>query len=361
MWEGLDLRLNVRFRKAVKKLVGSAPNERKMPAPRLLDGLNDVSPLESLAWHRDPYTTPADPFEVSLKNATYDAASNRLVIRSEPVQVSGQSVALLKFIKAEPNGKPREVRLTARHFDKATQSFGGPEITVIAQESSIQPKVGKTENSIPMTTVKGISENPMNEEGWYAYGTLNSDGTYKLESLEPRSVMRVGATQKYIQGKEAALKFFEKQQWDEATIVKEKGTVRKTLVEPAGAADFNSQKELWLKDKGNQRFLVLNLFGWWKWNGQLERDSIIKLGHVALGVAKIVVDPFTGEDRFEIEYKQVYGANNEDIAAGSMTWAHYMGNLERGWMYTRPISDILVRFPEFSRSYQGVAKPRHMV
>jgi predicted Abi (CAAX) family protease len=55
--------------------------------------------------------------------------------------------------------------------------------------------------------------------------------------------------------------------------------------------------------------------------------------------------------RFAIEYKQVYAHNRESIVAGSHTYHSYMGNLERGWMYTLPVSDVLIRSPLLYSTY----------
>ena len=44
-----------------------------------------------------------------------------------------------------------------------------------------------------------------------------------------------------------------------------------------------------------------------------------------------------------LRYHQIYANNPNGIVAGSQDWSAYMGNLQRGWLGTRPVSDVLVR------------------
>jgi len=69
-------------------------------------------------------------------------------------------------------------------------------------------------------------------------------------------------------------------------------------------------------------------------------------GHFAFGMAQVVRCPFTRELRWDLEYRQVYAHNREGVVSGSMKWHAYSGSLKRGWMYTIPISDTVVRIPE---------------
>jgi predicted Abi (CAAX) family protease len=66
-------------------------------------------------------------------------------------------------------------------------------------------------------------------------------------------------------------------------------------------------------------------------------------GHFAFGQATVIADPFTGEPRFALRYHQIYANNPNGIVAGSQDWSAFMGNLQRGWMGTRPVSDVLVQ------------------
>ena len=57
----------------------------------------------------------------------------------------------------------------------------------------------------------------------------------------------------------------------------------------------------------------------------------------------MIVDPFGGEPRFDLRYRQIYANNPDGIVAGSQEWSAWSGNLQRGWLGLRPISDVLVR------------------
>jgi hypothetical protein len=66
-------------------------------------------------------------------------------------------------------------------------------------------------------------------------------------------------------------------------------------------------------------------------------------GHFAFGEAEVIADPFGGEPRFDLRYHQIYANNPDGIVAGSQEWSAWSGNLQRGWLGLRPISDVLVR------------------
>ena len=77
------------------------------------------------------------------------------------------------------------------------------------------------------------------------------------------------------------------------------------------------------------------------------------LGHFAFGLAEVVKDPFTGEAKFDVEYKQIYAHNVGGIISGSQQWQAYMGDTRRGLMYDRPVSDSFVKVPELFDDSKG--------
>jgi len=82
-------------------------------------------------------------------------------------------------------------------------------------------------------------------------------------------------------------------------------------------------------------------------------------GHFAFGEAEVVRDPFTGELQFALRYHQIYANNPDGIVAGTQDWSAYAGDLRRGWLGTRPFSDLLVkldRFDEPARSDFGAGE-----
>jgi predicted Abi (CAAX) family protease len=102
----------------------------------------------------------------------------------------------------------------------------------------------------------------------------------------------------------------------------------------------------------NDKAIVLHLFGG---IGGRKKEALgipaTITGHFAFGIAQVIRDSFTNELRFDIKYHQVYAHNSDGIIAGTHTWADYMGNLQSGWMYTRPVSDILIKFDPVTQDY----------
>jgi predicted Abi (CAAX) family protease len=98
-----------------------------------------------------------------------------------------------------------------------------------------------------------------------------------------------------------------------------------------------------------RKYILMHLFGWRKLAtakpGVMDLLNLVT-GHFAFGFAEIVKDRFTGEPRWDIEYKQVYGHNREEVVSGSIKWHAYMGNLRRGWMYSIPVADTIIDIPE---------------
>ena len=58
---------------------------------------------------------------------------------------------------------------------------------------------------------------------------------------------------------------------------------------------------------------------------------------------EVVRDPFTEELQWDISYYQVYAQNPQGILSGSQSWANYMGNLQRGWLNSRPTSNVMLK------------------
>ena len=47
----------------------------------------------------------------------------------------------------------------------------------------------------------------------------------------------------------------------------------------------------------------------------------------AFGEAEVIADPFGGEPRFDLRYRQIYANNPDGIVAGSQEWSAWSGNL----------------------------------
>ncbi|NJO21472.1 MAG: hypothetical protein HC838_17480, partial [Spirulinaceae cyanobacterium RM2_2_10] len=62
---------------------------------------------------------------------------------------------------------------------------------------------------------------------------------------------------------------------------------------------------------------------------------------LCLRSSAIARDPFTHERQWQLEYWQIYAHNPNGIIAGRSAWSEYMGNLQRGWLGSRPVSDVV--------------------
>ncbi|NJP12530.1 MAG: hypothetical protein HC866_26225 [Leptolyngbyaceae cyanobacterium RU_5_1] len=99
------------------------------------------------------------------------------------------------------------------------------------------------------------------------------------------------------------------------------------------------------------RLLLLHLYGGIGGNKPEFAPMGIFFGHFAFGLATVVQEPLTEELRFEIEYRQVYTHNTDGFIAGTNDWTRFTGDRQFGWLGSRPISEILVKFPPLTEDY----------
>ena len=57
----------------------------------------------------------------------------------------------------------------------------------------------------------------------------------------------------------------------------------------------------------------------------------------------MVEDDITGDLKFDITYEQVYAHNPAGIVSGTHSYESYMGDLARGWVFSRPVSDFVIK------------------
>lgn len=288
--------------------------------PSILEGWKKVSPFESLAANRSENT-----IEVVLKNVVCNGSE--IFTSEEPVQVNGAAYCLAKFV-GKQEGSLRRIR----HFNPATRRFDGPEEIV-----TIMPrKVAKGEDA-PNTSVEDIENTGMNSGGWYMYGKKLRN-TFLVKSLEPRLPLLVKPT--VCISEPGQIKNYVRK---EVFSGLRSGLYRTTYCADDQSESLSKQFPI------GSRYLLIHLFGWRKIAGKKPGImSILNLvtGHFAFGFAEVVRDKFTGEPRWDIEYKQVYGHNREEVVSGTMKWHAYMGNLRRGWMYSIPVADTIIDIPE---------------
>lgn len=307
--------------------------------PERVNGWKNVSALETLAGTR-ARTEPvggietSDSVEVYIPSARLAGAT--LYTASEPVQVVGREAALVKFV-----GPARDGTIEVQHYDLAQRRFAGPTEVVTFQKPTLRPP-----GSMPRSSFVNIEKKALNEWGWYVFGE-HLQGKFHIRAIEPRRLSMVQPEQT-IAGREASKQFLQNENFayrDEAS----KGTHSITLLHPEG------EPPRWTTDwQRGDRALVVHAFGAIggqfadKPAGTLPVLGEVYTGHFSFGVAKVYTDPFTASPRFDIEYKQVYAHGPDGVLSGSSKWHAYMGDLQRGWAFVRPVADLLIRQPALS-------------
>jgi len=314
--------------------------------PHRLDGRDRVGPLQSLAGARseDDVIVRLDPTLV----ATEADGTPVLQIGQEPVQVTGRVYGLVKILgPVAPEGKiqtqqtcPGEQPCASelfrvRHYNRESRRWDGPEgIIRIPQQS-------RGLRDIFLSTPHHLAESPAGKAGWYIYGAWDSEDLFTVQAIVPRSLLQLKPHDIAVEGAEG-VRYIQQRNWQETPG--RKGTIQSILVDPTTDPLSNWQE--------GDRALVLHLFG--GIGGEKAEPNTIPAtttGHFAYGIAEVVRDRFTDELRFEILYHQVYAHNTNGIVAGAATWANYMGDLEKGWLGTRPVSDILIKFDAITQDY----------
>ena len=293
--------------------------------PDRINGWNNVSPLESLAGAR-----AKDDMVVGLKEVRVSDGS--LFIEREPVQISGSHKALVTVEKKVDNHTWQ-----VRHWNPETNDFSGPKEVI---------KTTGRDDLAPMKDRK------LNSKGWYVYGDPGKGRAMEVSALEPRALFQADTTDQAILGQDESTRFLATENW--RLEEQQKGTYTKTLLKaekpvtdgPTEALSSQMNKAFQVGDKG----ILLHLFG-----GAVGAPATLGLylGHFAFGLAEVVQDPFTGQAKFDVEYKQIYAHNRGGIISGSQSWQSYMGDTERGLMYDRPVSDSFVEVPELFDDSKG--------
>jgi predicted Abi (CAAX) family protease len=325
--------------------------------PERLDHWRQVGPLESLAGSR-----PQDDMIVMLpagvvveeqqrgieetaefnqndrseprRASANQSAAYVLRIASQPVQITGRFYGLIQF-RAALEGD----RFQVVHFNRQSRRFNGPEETVRL------PQVIADQNGVFPSTSRGIEQAALNETGWYIYGAPDANGVFVVQSIAPRSLLRL-QPDRVIFGGHAAYHYIRKEAW--ANIATQKGKISSVLLSPREQA-IQDAIQNWQE---GDRALVLHVYGG---IGGKKREPAaatpLFFGHFAYGVATVVQDPIADELRFDIRYYQVYTHNTDGLVAGVLHWSRYMGDRQFGWMGTRPVADILIKLDAFTSSY----------
>ena len=318
--------------------------------PVRLDGWQQVSPLESLAGAR-----LTDDVQVELDVVAVERIENEWVIsiNDEPIQILGRLRGLVRFVA--PVG---ENCYRVKHYNCDRQSFDGVEAIIsLPDAGKIYPG-----SQLEQSSIQNIENSPLNTDGWYIYGQFNPSQSSKeqvndafiVQALEPAQALSLTPTRMVV-GRAEAQAHTGEDQWKqmplhhiETTLVDSNGWVEQQGKQTT-ALRSRRTKELWA---AGDEALVIHTFGWRGGRRGSKPPLGIVTGHFAFGSAKLVQDEFTQTLRFNLIYHQVYAHNSQGIIAGAYRWHSYMGCLQRGWMYTLPVSDVMVRLPQLTVPYR---------
>lgn len=340
-----DAWVNEYLNRTVKGINFSVAAERVAKAraagiilPERLNGWANVSPLETLAGSRPTHhaelvngTKTFDSVEVLVRNSFLK--DGVLHTRSEPVQIVGRQVALVKFLGPAGDGKYK-----VKHYKAANSAdeFAGQDESV-----KLVPTTQSGGGKPAMTSFSGIESSMLNGKGWYIFGERVGN-IFHVRALEPRQLMSISPANLVADGED----YIRKKNFQNEK--ERKGTGSTAVVSSSG------KKSLSIGDRG----LVMHVFGGMGGKGGDQMPVLpiskrmLNTGHFAFGIGKVQKDPFTGQGKLDIEYKQVYAHNNNGIISGSSKWHNYSGSLERGWMYNRPISDVFFHHPAISYPFR---------
>ena len=301
--------------------------------PWRLDGRSRVGPLQSLAGAR-----PEDDLSVRLEGVELAAAADLraplpalragpvLRIPTPPVQVSGRWMARVRLVKALPGREGAGGDLfVVRHYDPRSHSYGGPQETVRI------PSQPPNRDGRRFFETTGLLDHPIGAEGWTVYGAPAADGLFTVQALLPQALVQLSPDGK-LRGTAAGLGEIARGNWKAAA--NRRGSFRRTALEPDGMA------RPWAI---GDHALLIHAFGGIGGPGGEPTPGFTVTGHFSFGEAEVIADPFGGEPRFDLRYHQIYANNPDGIVAGSQEWSAWSGDLQRGWLGLRPISDVLVR------------------
>lgn len=293
--------------------------------PERLNGWQRVGPLQSLAGAR-----PKDDVIVSLSDVRQQR--DRLTIGEEPTQIAERFYGLIDI--AAPTATTIDCSFTCqgfqvRHYNADSQQFDGAEDTIYIPEI---PPI----NGIRQFSLKQLERSSTSDRGWYIYGSPSEEGQFIVRALAPRRLFEL-ETQTQITDSDDGLNYINFGNWRRTP--ERKGTIDTVQL----------GQTTW--QEGDQG-LVLHIFGGIG-GEQAETPSVIgtTTGHFSYGVATVVRDAITQDLRFDIDYQQVYAHNPNGIISGKLSWAEYMGNLQRGWLGTRPVSDVIIKLDTLTQDY----------
>lgn len=314
--------------------------------PERLNGQR-VGPLQSLAGARLQDDVIVSLTDVAIEPAPSADARPVLRIRQPPLQQTGRDYTLVKILENLPDStvpsdclgaKPCPSELfRVQHYNLQTRQFDGRSETVRI------PQQPRSRIGLFNSTPRDLVQSSAGGEGWYLFGAQDATGLFTVQALKPRSLFQV-QPQQVQRGNQASWRYIQTGNW--ADTPQRKGTIQTTSLDTHGR---QTDAVPWQE---GDRFLLMHLFGG---RGGLQGEAPLLgtvTGHFSYGTGKVVREPLADELQFDLTYEQVYASNLEGIISGSQSWSTFMGNLQRGWLATRPVSDVLIRLDSITRDYQ---------
>lgn len=317
--------------------------------PDRLNHWQQVGPLESLAGSHptdDLIVMLPDPLPLPPSPApSLSPPLPILHIHHPPTEITGRYCALVQFVAPIPDSD----RFQVRHFNPDSRQFDG-----LTEAVRLPPVVAAQTDSSPPSTTQQLEQSPLNESGWYIYGAKDAAGYFVVQSLAPRSLLRL-QPDRVIFGSKAAYRYVRQEAWADA--VAQKGRISSVLCvgqRQTGSHERSDAIQAAIDDwQVGDRALLLHVYGGIGGNNKEPAAATpIFFGHFSYGVATVIQDPFTQERRFEIQYHQVYTHNTDGLTAGTLHWSRYMGDRQFGWVGTRPVCDILIKFAPFTGDFE---------
>jgi predicted Abi (CAAX) family protease len=314
--------------------------------PDRLNHWQQVGPLESLAGAHPvddiivmlpaPVEVETSGDQAALSDSSATPSSVTLRIRRQPVQITGRYYGLVQFRQPLPESD----RWGVVHFNPETRQFDGAREIVRLPAVVLAAAYG----SYPSTS-RDVEQGPLNEAGWYIYGSLDVDGVFVVQSWMPRAVLRL-QPERVVFGSKAAYRYIRRQSWaDSAT---QKGRISSVLCTPTESS-IQAAVDQW---QVGDRALVIHVYGGIGGaKAEPAAATPIFFGHFAYGVAVVIQDPISQEQRFDLNYYQVYTQNTDGLVAGALHGSRYLGDRQFGWLGNRPICDILIKLDCFTNPY----------
>jgi predicted Abi (CAAX) family protease len=311
--------------------------------PQRLNHRSGVGMLQSLAGAR-----PTDDVLVRLAGvetiAENGSESPILTIDREPIQITGTRIGLVKILGTDDRYQPDCDRIQpclneyfrVRHYTLNSHGFDGQVETIRIPQIPAKP------SGLLPSTIRDLARSPAGNQGWYIYGELDRQGLFTVAAIQPRALFTL-TPQLEISDRDRKLDYLNRQHWENRS--QNRGQI--SQVKFSGrSVDLDRAERL------GARALAIHLFGG---IGGTTGDTPglwqTVTGHFAYGMATVIRSEFTDELEWQVEYNQVYAHNPDGIISGRQDWATYMGHLQRGWLATRPVADVLIWYAPITEDY----------